>query len=115
MSEDQKDISTDRKLPPRNQVHGRKRKRKKVSPSVATYDRTEEEHVQKNESNHHEQEENLLASPADDHAQDESHSYPLYRRPERKKNDYFLVKIWLVLFLLIVIGMVTYPIWQEWL
>lgn len=114
MNDDQKDIPTESKLPPRHEVHGRKRKRKQVNRPIPAYE-NEEKLVQKDESTHYEREEKILENPPEDHSKESADSYPLYRRPERKKNDYYLVKIWLVLFLLIVIGMVTYPFWQEWL
>lgn len=114
MTENQNDDNT-QGLPPRSKVHGRKRKavKGKRTGSAAPhnqYDDAEQIQTDKTEAVDEIREESDHSWP-----NKESTSYPLYRRPERKKNDHFLVKIWLALFLLIVIMMVSYPIWQEWL
>lgn len=109
MTNDQKHTDRDiSSFPPRSKVHGgSEKKRQKKSHKIRNKNSTDgDESVQVKSDE-------AVETDAPELQVDESTTYA-YRRPERKRPNYLLVKIWLVLFLLIVIGMVTFPLWEEW-
>ncbi|AOM82774.1 hypothetical protein [Salisediminibacterium beveridgei] len=110
MTNDQND--TDRGIssfPPRSAVHGGTGKKRKehLQEQRNKNGTVESKNVQENDDE-------VLENDSTSEQVEETTTYA-YRRPERKRPKYLLVKIWLVLFLMIVIGMVTFPLWQDWL
>lgn len=112
MTNDRQDnITEGSPFPPRSEIHGKtdkNRKRKKQIHEHHNQSNLDEERIINGTDNQHKESDNSSEKS------DDSTTY-VYRRPVRKRPSYLLVKVLLFLFLLIVIGMVTFPIWQDWL